>query len=294
MLPVSRVGFVGVGTMGSLMARRLLDAGYEVIACDTDPGRIEALEVARATTPAELATEADVLITSLPSPEIVEAVVAGHEGIRDGARPGTTVIEMSTSPPALERQLAAALAESSIEFLDAPVSGGPIGARAGTLAIMVGGKREIFELHRPLLENLGALVVHAGDVGSGQVLKLCNNLIVAAEMVAICEGSAILEREGLDPKLAFEVLTSSTSDSRVMRVRFPLADASEDHPSSRSFEPMFTLDLLHKDLELGLELATEAGVKASVAMEALRAYSRARAAGLGGLDYSAVYRAIVE
>ncbi len=276
------------------MARRLLDAGYEVIACDTDAGRLDALGVARAASPAEAAAQTDVLITSLPSPAVVEEVVLGPDGIRHGARHGATVIEMSTSPPALERKLASSLTEGGVELLDAPVSGGPIGARTGTLAIMVGGKREVFEACRPLLENLGTLVVHAGDVGSGQVLKLCNNLIVAAEMVAICEGSAILEREGVDPKLAFEVLTSSTSDSRVMRVRFPLAGVSEDHPASRSFEPMFTLDLLHKDLELGLELATEAGVEASVAMEALRAYSRARAAGLGDLDYSAVYRAVVE
>lgn len=289
---MSKVAFVGIGTMGSRMARRLIDAGHELIACDVNPEAAAALGGDIALSPAAAAQKADVIITSLPSPQVVEDVVLGQDGLRQGGRPGTTVIEMSTSPPALERELAAQLANSGIDFLDAPVSGGPIGAEAGTLAIMVGGKRDVFEAHRPLLDNLGGLVVHAGDVGAGQVLKLCNNLIVAAEMVAISEGCAILEREAVDPRLAFEVLTSSTSDSRVMRVRFPMAGVSDEHPASHAYEPMFTLDLLHKDLELGLELAAEAGIEASVATEALRAYRAARAAGLGGLDYSAVYRAV--
>ena len=276
------------------MARRLIAAGYEVIACDVNPETAAALGVDVAASPALAAQQADVLITSLPSPKVVEEVVLGGDGVRKAGRSGATLIEMSTSPPALERRLAASLAERDIHLLDAPVSGGPIGADVGTLAIMVGGERDVFEAQRPLLEKLGGLVVHAGEVGAGQVLKLMNNTIVAAEMVAISECCAILEREGVDPRLAFQVFTSSTSDSRVLRVRFPMAGASDEHPSSHGFEPMFTLDLLHKDLELGLELAAEAGVDATVAAAALRVYQQAREAGLGPLDYSAVFRTLQE
>jgi 3-hydroxyisobutyrate dehydrogenase len=199
------------------------------------------------------------------------------------------VIDMSTSPPALARSLAERLAGQNVAFLDAPVSGGPMGAEAGTLAIMVGGEAGVFERCRPLLEAMGSLVEHVGGHGAGQAVKLCNNLVVACTMAALAEACRVLEREGIDPAQAYDVLTRSTGDSAVLRRRFPLPGARPEHPASRDYEPLFRLDLLAKDLSLALELAAEDGVEAPLGRTAAEAYAAALEAGLGALDYSAVY-----
>jgi 3-hydroxyisobutyrate dehydrogenase len=201
---------------------------------------------------------------------------------------------MSTSPPSLARRLAEALDKAGIDFLDAPVSGGPAGAKAATLAIMVGGPAEVFERCRPLLEAMGTLVERVGGHGAGQAVKLCNNLIVGCTMAAMAEACAVLEREGIDARQAYEVFTRSTSDSSVLRRRFPVPGVEPEHPASRGYEPLFRLDLLVKDLGLALELAAEHGVEAKVGEAAARAYDAALAAGLGALDYSAVYLATAQ
>lgn len=286
-----RVAFIGLGTMGRPMARRLVEAGHRLVACDADPGRASALGVPVAATPAEAASRADVAITSLPSVEIVEEVVLGPDGLRAGARPGTAVIEMSTSPPMLARRLAAELEAEAIDSLDAPVSGGPRGAEAGTLAIMVGGREEVFARWRGLLGALGSLVVHVGGPGAGQAAKLCNNLIAGVTMTAIAEGCALAEREGIKPRTFYELVTSSTGDSRVFRTRFPIPGVDPAHPSSRQYEQLFMLDLIAKDLALALELAGEHGLEVPIAAAALEEYRRAQAAGFGRLDYSAIYLA---
>ncbi len=199
---------------------------------------------------------------------------------------------MSTSPPALARRLAAVLGEKGIEVLDAPVSGGPTGAEAATLAIMVGGQPETVERCRSLLEAMGSRVEHVGGHGAGQTVKLCNNLIVACTMAGMAEACRVLVEEGVDPVQAYEVFTRSTSDSSVMRRRFPLPGVRPEHPASRDYEAMFRLDLLVKDIRLALELAEQDGVEAPVGRAALRAYESALDAGLAGLDYSAVVKAV--
>jgi 2-hydroxy-3-oxopropionate reductase len=289
--PMSRVAFIGLGTMGRPMAANLVAAGHELVACDVDAGRAATLGVATAATPAEAVRDAEVAILSLPSPTSVEEVALSPGGITEGARPGTVVIDMSTSPPSLARRLAQALGESGIEFLDAPVSGGPAGAAAATLAIMVGGKADVFGRCRPLLAALGSRVEHVGGHGAGQTVKLCNNLIVACTMAAMSEACALLTREGIDPAQAYEVFTSSTSDSSVLRRRFPLPGVRPEHPASQEYTPLFRLDLLRKDLALALELAAEHGVAVPMTESAARAYDAALEAGLGGLDYSAVHLA---
>jgi 3-hydroxyisobutyrate dehydrogenase len=288
---MARIAFVGLGTMGRPMAANLLAAGNELVACDLDPAGADALGVSLAETPAEAAAGADIAIMSLPSPAAVEEVAIGPSGLVHGARPGTVAIDMSTSPPALARRLAEAFAATGVDFLDAPVSGGPIGAEAATLAIMVGGSAGAFERARPVLAAMGSLVELVGGPGAGQTVKLCNNLIVGVTMAAMSEACALLEREGIDPAQAYEVFTRSTSDSSVLRRRFPLPGVRPEHPASKAYEPLFRLDLLRKDLALALELAAEHGLEAPVTEEAARAYDVALEAGLGGLDYSAVYRA---
>jgi 3-hydroxyisobutyrate dehydrogenase len=272
---MARVAFIGLGTMGLPMARNLLAAGHQVVPCDLDSARAEALGSPTAATPAQAAEDAEVVVLSLPSPEAVERVAAELPR-------GVLLVDMSTGPPTLARQLA----EEFEATLDAPVSGGPRGAEAATLTIMVGGRPEVFERAEPLLRSLGRPVL-VGGPGAGQAAKLCNNLIAGATMAAIAEACAISEREGIDPRTLYDLLTSSTGDSRVLRMRFPLPGIDPSHPSSNDYEPLFMLDLIAKDLALVLELADGAPVAAA----ALAEYRRAQEAGLGGLDYSAVFLA---
>jgi 3-hydroxyisobutyrate dehydrogenase len=270
---VARVAFIGLGTMGLPMARNLVAAGHEVIACDVDRTRAEALGAGVADTPAGAADGADAALLSLPSPGIVEEVA--------GQLPrNVLLVDMSTGPPALARRLADEFAEA----LDAPVSGGPRGAEAAALTIMVGGRREVFERAERVLAALGRPVL-VGGPGAGQAAKLCNNLIAGATMAAIAEACAIAVREGIEPAVLYDLLTTSTGDSRVLRTRFPLPGVEASHPSSNGYEPLFTVDLIAKDLALAAELTDDAPVAAA----ALAAYAEAQEAGHGGLDYSAVY-----
>ena len=289
---MTRVAFIGLGTMGLPMARNLLAAGHELVAVDADPARAALLGAPVAATPAEAASASDVALLSLPSPAAVEDVVLGPSGLRAGAPRGFAVADMSTGPPALARTLAAELGRVGIDSLDAPVSGGPRGAEAASLTVMVGGSREAFAARRPLLEALGSLVVHVGPAGAGQAAKLCNNLIAGATMVAIAEACAVAEREGIDPAVLYDLLIRSTGDSRVLRTRFPLEGVSSEHPASRDYEPLFSLDLMAKDLELALALAAAHGVEAPVATTSRDRYREAQERGAGALDYSAVYAAL--
>jgi 3-hydroxyisobutyrate dehydrogenase len=283
------IAFIGLGTMGLPMARNLVAAGHVVVPVDSDPGRTRLLDAPAAATPAEAAEASEVGILSLPSPAAVEEVVLGPLGLRAGAPAGFAVVDMSTGPPALARRLANELGRTAIGFLDAPVSGGPRGAETGTLTIMAGGTTEAFALLRPLLEELGSLVVHVGEAGAGQAAKLCNNLIAGATMAAIAEACAIASREGIAPAVLYDLLTSSTGDSRVLRTRFPVGGVAAEHPASHAYEPLFSLALMAKDLDIALELAAEHGVEAPVTSASRERYRDAQEQGLGGLDYSAVY-----
>jgi 3-hydroxyisobutyrate dehydrogenase len=273
--------------MGLPMARHLVAAGHVVVGCDVDAARVAELGVERAETAAAAASDADSVLLSLPSAAAVEDVVLGPDGVRAGARPGTLLVDMSTSPPALARRLAAECPE--LDVLDAPVSGGPRGAIDATLTIMVGGTEASFARARPLFEALGRLIVLVGGHGAGQAAKLCNNLIAGTTMAAIAESCAIAVREGIEPGMLYELLTASTGDSRVLRTRFPLAGVEAAHPSSNGFAPLFALDLIAKDLRLARDLAAEHGVDVPVAEAALDSYRAAQRDGRGGLDYSAVY-----
>ena len=280
------VAFVGLGRMGMLMAAHLVAAGHEVRGFDLDPdASVEGVQ--RCASAADAARGADAAITMLPSPEAIRSATLGPGGVAEGLGPGSLCIDMSTAPPALARELAAALAPQGIEVLDAPVSGGTIGAKAGTLTIMVGGAEAAAARARPLLEALGSLVVHVGDHGLGQAAKLCNNLCAGVNMAAIAQTVAIARREGLDPVVLYQLMSNSTGDSRVLRTRFP-APVSETTPAAHGFAPMFTVDLMEKDLALAEQLAAEHGLESEPLAAALALYRRAQDEGHGSLDYSAV------
>jgi 3-hydroxyisobutyrate dehydrogenase len=282
---VARIAFIGVGTMGLPMARNLVAAGHDVVACDLDPDRARMVDGPVASTVREAVDGADLAIASLPTAEAVEDVGKAIAGT--GVR---TFVDMSTSPPSLARKLADELGASGTDVLDAPVSGGPHGASARTLSVMVGGYEAVFAREEAILRDVGAaLVVRVGGPGAGQTAKLCNNLIAGATMVAVAEACAIAEREGIGSATLYEILTASTADSRVLRVRFPLPGVDAAHPSSRDYEPLFALDLIVKDLALAQALADEHGLAPNAAASALEEFRRAQAAGHGSLDYSAVY-----
>jgi L-serine 3-dehydrogenase (NAD+) len=290
---MTRVAMVGVGRMGSPLARRLLAAGYELTVCDSAPAAVAALSgegVTVADDPATAAADVETTITCLPTPDIIERVVLGERGVFAGADSGSLLIDMSTSLPALARQLATAGAERGIDVLDAPVTGGPRGAAQGTLAIMVGGEPTAFARGRVLLEAVGKVVRHMGPPGSGQATKLTNNILAAAHMAVLAEAVALARSERLDLAAVYEIVCNGTGDSRVLRNRYPVPGVLPDAPASNDWAPLFPVDLIAKDVALALATAAEHRLSLPVAEAALERYREAQAADLGELDYSAVAR----
>lgn len=251
-----QVAFIGLGIMGEPMAANLVAAGHEVIVANRSREPVERLVVAgarSATTFAEAAEAAEIVITMLPDSPQVADVVAGAGGVLDGARPGTLLVDMSSIAPATARQLADAAAERGCAMLDAPVSGGDAGARAGTLSIMVGGAEADVERARPLLESLGSTVVHVGPNGAGQVVKACNQVVVALTIEAVSEALVLGSKAGVAPALVLDVLSGGLAGNRVMEVR---RANFLDH----DFEPGFRAALHQKDLGIALDTAREQGV----------------------------------
>jgi len=290
---VSRVAYIGLGRMGFPMARRLLAAGHEVAACDLNVATVAQLVAeggVAGATPAGVAAEAEVIITCLSTPAIVEEVALGANGTLAGAQPDSVMIDMSTSSPALARRLAQAGRAQGVNVLDAPVSGGPRGATEGTLTVMVGGERAAFERVRPLLDELGGVVRHMGPAGSGQATKLTNNLLAGAHMVALTEAVALAEREHLEPAAVYEVWSNGTGDSRVLRNRFPVPGVLEHAPASHDWAALFPVDLIAKDIDLALGCGAEHDLPMPMTRLVLARYHAAQEAGLGALDYSAVMR----
>jgi 3-hydroxyisobutyrate dehydrogenase len=290
---MSRVAVVGVGRMGAPMARRLIAAGHELIVCDPASEAVAelcALGARRAKDAASAAAAAEITITSLPTPDVLESATLGECGLLAGARTGSTIIDMSTSPPSLARRLAEAGAQRGVGVLDAPVTGGPRGAEAGTLAIMVGGAADAFARALPLLETLGAIVRHMGGPGAGQATKLTNNVLAATHMAVLAEAVALAHSEGLDLAAVYEIISNGTGDSRVLRNRYPVPGVLDEAPASNGWAPLFPVDLIAKDVSLALATAAEHGLEMPVADAALARFHAAQAAGLGDLDYSAVAR----
>lgn len=289
---MSRIAFIGVGRMGVPMVDHLLRAGHEVCVFDTSPAGVEAAVASGADAAASMpdcVREADFVLTSLPGPDVVREVYLGSEGILRHCRSDAIVMDTSTSSPSLARELAAAGRTRGVQVLDTPVSGGPTGARAGTLAIMVGGERSTFEhVEESVLLKIGSMARLMGSAGAGQSTKLVNNLLAGVYMTAIAEAMALAQEEGLDPEALFEVLTSGTGDSRPLRTRFPIPGALPHTPASNDWEPMFPVDLIRKDLALAVALAEEVGIEIPAARYALGRYDSAIEQGWGGKDYSII------
>jgi 2-hydroxy-3-oxopropionate reductase len=287
---VENVGFVGLGIMGAAMAGNLLEAEHELVVHNRTRTKAEQLAQhgARvAASPREVAQTSDVVIIMLPGPPEVEEVVAGEGGLLEGAAEGSLIVDMSTSSPLLARQLASMARERGVRMLDGPVSGGDVGARDGTLSIMVGGEDEDFERARPLFEVMGETVVHVGGAGAGQVVKACNQIVVALVIEAVAEALVLGSKAGVAPDRVVEVLSGSLASNRVLEVK-------GEKFLSHEFTPGGKVEYHRKDLGIALAAGREYGVTLPVTALVEQMFGVLEAKGRGGWDHSALLTLIEE
>jgi 2-hydroxy-3-oxopropionate reductase len=280
------LGFIGLGVMGREMASHLVAAGHTVQAFDVDPKAVEDLRLrgAKATTDVtEAARGADVVIMMLPDTPQVEDVIRQNGGLLSNPPAGRLVIDMSTISPLATRRLSAELAAAGVAMVDAPVSGGPTGAKAAKLSIMVGGTAEAFARAKPTLQVMGTTIVHVGESGAGQTVKACNQLVCAINLQAICEAVALGRAAGLDVEKVREVLLGGAASSWMLQNLGPQILTKDDRAG-------FRIDLHLKDLRLANELAFELGVPLPGTALATNLYLEARAHGEGGNGNQAMFR----
>jgi 2-hydroxy-3-oxopropionate reductase len=278
------IGFIGLGIMGRPMARNLLKAGYPLVVHSRSRGPVDEIAKAGAkvgTSPRDVASQSDVVITMLPNSPDVEQVVLGRDGVIEGARPGKVLLDMSTISPLVSQKIGAALAEKSVNMLDAPVSGGEKGAIDGVLSIMVGGDKAMFEKVLPILQAMGKTITHLGPLGAGGFTKLANQIIVAVNLTALGEALTLAKKAGLDRKLTLTALAGGLAGSKCLDQKKPnyLAD---------TYNPGFKIDLHYKDLGLIMESARALGVPLPATAVVQELFSALRVKGRGGLDHSAV------
>ncbi|GAB6945439.1 NAD(P)-dependent oxidoreductase [Vulcanisaeta sp. JCM 14467] len=272
-----RVGFIGLGIMGSAMAMNIHKAGFPLIVYNRTRSKTEPfakLGVPVADSPREVAEKSDVVIDMVTDAPDVEEVLLGPNGVVHGAHPGLIVIDMSTNSPEHAKYFARELSKYGIEFLDAPVTGGDIGARQGTLTIMVGGKYEVFQRVKPILEAMGKTIIYAGDVGNGQMLKLLNQIVVGIDMLAVAEAMALAKKAGIDMEKLFTVLSTGAANSFTVQYYMPKMMRGD-------FEPGFRAAHLRKDLRYALETANKLNVPLPGTALTLQLYNALVAKGLG-------------
>ena len=284
-MPSEVVGFIGLGIMGRPMALNLIKAGYRLVVTSRSSGPIDALAAAGAkavATPADVARAADVIITMVPDTPDVELVVRGKNGILDGLKAGAIVIDMSTISPVITRQLAAEVAAKGGSMLDAPVSGGEIGARNGTLTIMVGGDEKTFERARPILASMGKpeSVTYIGASGSGQVTKLCNQICIGGALAGVAEAYALAKSNGLDRARVRQALLGGFAGSKVLEFH-------GNRMLTGDYKPGFFVRLYRKDLRLTNEAGMAGGVAMPVTAIVSQFVNAMVAAGGGELDCAA-------
>jgi 3-hydroxyisobutyrate dehydrogenase len=279
------VGFIGIGLMGTPMLKKLVSAGYKMVAFDSAS---EAIERARdigaeiAASPCELAERCNPIITMLPNSKVVEEVVLGSCGVIEGARLGTILIDMSTAYPMSTMKIAKELASKGMEMLDAPVSGGLAKAEQGTLSIMVGGKTELVEQCRPLFQAMGKEIFHMGNVGSGHIMKAVNNVLNACNVAATAEVMTLATKAGLNPRTVVDVLQASTGKNWATECKFP------KFVLTRTFDDGFRMDLLMKDLDIAAMLARDLKVPMFIASTIHQIFGLAISQGYGQKGHTSI------
>lgn len=285
-----KVGFIGLGTMGLPMTKNLLKIGFEVYIVSRSRGPIEkavSLGAIEAENPADLASKADVVLTCLPMPDSVEEVYLGENGILAGAKKGMVLADHSTVAPELNRKLYDTAKELGVGFLDAPISGGPMGATAGTLTIMCGGDKESFDKVLPVFEAMGKNIFHVGDIGSGSVVKLLNNMLVGIHTAALSEAFVTGAKAGINPEIMRQIIKVSTGHSFMI-------DRVIDLIQDRDFNQRFSVQLLHKDMKIAAQLGVQLEVPLALGNLSEKIIGEAMERGYGGQDIAAIIRPLEE
>ena len=284
MTQLPKIGYIGLGLMGKSIARNLLKAGFPLVVHNRSRAAVNELVAegaGEAFSPAEVARQVEIVFTNLPDSPDVELVALGPDGIAAGAHPGLIMIDNSTIQPAVARKIAAALAEVGVTALDAPVSGGDIGARNGTLAIMVGGEAEALERARPALLATGKSITHIGGPGTGQIAKACNQIMVAAQMVAMGELLVFARKAGADPQKVVEAIKGGAAQCWTLDVKPPRLFAANRMPGFKAY-------MQSKDLGIVLETARQYGIPLPSAAVDAQLFQAMLQMGLAEQDNSAV------
>ncbi|MDQ3510027.1 MAG: NAD(P)-dependent oxidoreductase [Actinomycetota bacterium] len=286
-----KLGFVGLGNMGSPMCRHLLDRGYEVYVNDADA---EAMERLRGTSArvepslSGLAGSSDAVLLSLPNSDVVEGVVFGDGGLAEGLASGSVVIDTSSSRPSSTREVAGELARRGVHMLDAPVSGGVLRAREGRLAVMVGGERAVFERYREVIGAFGEKVFYVGESGAGHLTKVINNLMSAATLATAAEAVLLGVRAGLEAKRVIEVVNASSGRSNSTEVKFP------EYILNGAFDDGFAIDLMNKDVKIALAEAADLGFPMLLGGGVGQVWQAAASGGYGAESHTAIYAFLEE
>jgi 3-hydroxyisobutyrate dehydrogenase-like beta-hydroxyacid dehydrogenase len=280
------LGFVGIGNIGEPVCRKLLEGGYELLISDVDPGALELLHDTSAEPVASLhslASRIDVVLLSLPNSDTVEEVVFGEGGLADGFSGGETLIDTSSSEPSSTRSIAKRLAARGIDMLDAPVSGGVLRAREGALAVMVGGKSEVYDRCRKILQSFGDGIFYVGGHGTGHLVKALNNLLSATTLASAAEATLVAQKGGVAPDKFLEIINAGNGRSYSTEVKFPR------YILNRAFDDGFALALMSKDLKIALQTAAEMEVPTPVGSALAQIWQLAMAHGYGGENHTAIY-----
>jgi len=292
---MATIGFIGLGNMGAPMAANLVKAGHLVSGFDIVEGRAEAL-VAQggraAATAAEAAAAGDMVITMLPAGPEVRSVYLGESGVLAHARRGALLIDCSTIDVETARAVARAAGDARFDMLDAPVSGGVIGAETASLTFMVGGGVEGFDRGRPVLAAMGRTIVHAGPAGNGQAAKICNNMILGVSMIAVCEAFSLAERLGLEAQTLFDISAKSSGQCWALTSYCPVPGPVPASPANRGYAPGFTAAMMLKDLRLAQQAAGASAAPTPLGAAAANLFQLFVDEGTGGFDFSAIYRFI--
>jgi len=278
------LGFIGLGIMGKPMAKNLLKAGFNLVVFSRSKGSVEALVqegALQADSPKEVAERAEVIITMLPDSPEVQEVILGKDGVIQGIKPNSVVIDMSSINPLVSRGIAETLKRKGVEMLDAPVSGGETGAIQGTLAIMVGGDEKVFKESIEIFKAIGRNIVHVGKIGAGGFVKLVNQIIVAVNIAAVGEAFTLGAKAGLDPQVIHQAIRGGLAGSSVLETKAPMM-------FGRNFKPGFKIKLHHKDLQNALSTAKDLGVPLPLSSFIQQIFLSLMTEGRGEEDHSAL------
>ena len=281
-----KIGFIGLGIMGKPMAKNLIKAGYELVVMDLNKKVVEELRELGAETGisgSDVASKSNIIITMLPNSPHVKTVVLGQNGIIDGVKVGSVLIDMSSIAPLASRDVYAALEGKGIDMIDAPVSGGEPKAIDGTLSVMVGGKREVFDKYYDIMKVMAESVVYVGEIGAGNIAKLCNQVVVALNISALSEALIFAIKAGVDPDLVYKAIRGGLAGSTVMDAKAPMI-------MDRNFKPGFKIDLHIKDLNNVLETSHKLGVSLPLTAQVMEIMQAIKTDGCGTEDHASIIK----